>query len=155
LTTSSHLIKGNSRISRALFHITAGRSEPDIPLKITSYCSALETLFSTSQAELSHQLSERVAFFLGTSPEERLALFRKTKKAYGIRSKIVHGDAVKESELETIINFSEFCDNTLRDICRIILSSEENLQVFMGNPSKIDDYFMGLIFGLNDRMNIA
>lgn len=148
----SLLTKGNSRISRTLYHIVSSRAESDILLKITGYCSALETLFSTNQAELSHQLSERVAFFLGDSPEERITLFRNAKKAYALRSKIVHGNAVKSSELEKVIESSEFCDSILRKILRIIISSEKNLGLFSENPPIIDEYFLGLIFGLNEPM---
>lgn len=57
--------KGFSRTGRAMQFITAARHARDLAFKITHYCSALETLFTTDVNELAHKLSERVAFFLG------------------------------------------------------------------------------------------
>lgn len=46
-------------------------------------CQGLETLFSTSQAELAYQLSERLSCYLYETVDERLTHYRKVKAAYG------------------------------------------------------------------------
>lgn len=148
----TQLTRGNNRVSRALYHVMAARSESDIPMKVSCYCSALETLFSTNQAELSHQLSERVAFFLSDDAEERLRLFRNMKAAYVIRSKMVHGDTIRDSDLPKVIESSAFCDGILRRIVKIILASEENLAIFDSKPADVDEFFLGILFGLRERL---
>jgi hypothetical protein len=58
----------------------------------TSLVTILEALLSTGSAEISHQISERVAVLIGQSPSERLEIYRKIKKLYDLRSRITHGD---------------------------------------------------------------
>ncbi len=53
---------------------------------------------SASSAELSHQLAERAAFLLKSLGA--LRAFKATKKAYSVRSKIVHGDTLSNKQLE-------------------------------------------------------
>ena len=62
--TKTKLFQDSQRLPRALYFIAGARAQNDLSLKITNYCTAFETLFSTSQAELAHQLSERISFFL-------------------------------------------------------------------------------------------
>lgn len=88
---STQLTSRHPRISRAIYLIDAARGQSDIAIKVSHYCSAFESLFSTSQAELAHQLSERLSCFLYETVEERLKHYRKVKAAYGLRSKVVHG----------------------------------------------------------------
>lgn len=60
----------------------------------------LETLFSpASPTELSHRIAFHVCRFCGDNEAERVKLFKMVKKFYGLRSKIVHGDTPKDSEL--------------------------------------------------------
>ena len=55
---------------------------------------ALEAVLSTSNVEISHQLAERIAVVLGGSAELKYDTYKLVKKdLYGIRSKLVHGDA--------------------------------------------------------------
>ena len=63
------VVKAEGRLSRALYFIGAARGSRDLGVKMMHYCTALETLFSTSQAELAHQLSERLAHFIESKPE--------------------------------------------------------------------------------------
>lgn len=74
--------KGFSRFGRALQFINSARHSPNITIKISQYCSALETLFTTDSAELSHKLSERVAFFLAQAGFNRVDVFKTVKAAY-------------------------------------------------------------------------
>lgn len=54
-------VKGGSRIDRFMTWVMDARQQNDVLTKVAIYITALEALLSTSNAELSHQLSERVA----------------------------------------------------------------------------------------------
>lgn len=58
----------------------------------TSLVTILEALLSTGTAEISHQISERVAVLIGREPNDRLEIYRRVKKLYDLRSRITHGD---------------------------------------------------------------
>jgi hypothetical protein len=62
--------------------------------------SALEALFAGgSTTELTYRLSLRAAKVLRATAEERIELFKRIKKLYGTRSKIVHGGQVPKDRL--------------------------------------------------------
>ena len=62
------------------------------PVRYALFWIALEALFGPDDPrEITYRLSQRVGFFLGKTPREAQQLFTTTKKAYGFRSKIVHG----------------------------------------------------------------
>ena len=142
---STQLVKGTNRLNRCLFHIQAARATTDLALKVTCYCSALEALFASSQAELSHQLSERVAVYLASDAVNRKETFSKMKKAYAIRSKITHGDVVRASHVEAVAEASQFCDQILRTVVMRILESPEHAKVFESPSEELDSYFLGLL----------
>ena len=83
--------KGIHRLTRLLYFLTAARCADDLGVKVSLYMTCLEIMFSTEAAELTHRLSERVAFFLRREPTERLAVYKSLRRAYDIRSKVVHG----------------------------------------------------------------
>jgi hypothetical protein len=150
------LTKKTSRIERALHHAVAARDNSDIGFKISSYCSALEALLSSSQAELAHQLSERSAFLLHDKPEERIKTYKMLKKAYATRSKIVHGDYVRDDQLEILITASEFCDHLLRDLLLRILSSSEHLLMFTKMDNNMfEDEIQKLLFGEKSALPVV
>ena len=59
--------------------------------KLIDYMIAFEGLFIKEKAELSYRLSLRVAAFLGENPGEKGKIFSLMRKAYKLRSDIVHG----------------------------------------------------------------
>jgi hypothetical protein len=62
--------------------------------------SALEALFAGgSTTELTYRLSLRAAKVLRATTEERIELFKRIKKLYGTRSKVVHGGRVPKDRL--------------------------------------------------------
>lgn len=84
-----------TRIDRALMFLDNARSTSFIPMKIAMYSSILECLFSTGDTgEINHKISERCAFYLGGSQQEKIKNFNIVKKAYSIRSKLLHGDKI-------------------------------------------------------------
>jgi hypothetical protein len=84
------------------FDYAADRSLPED--KIVDLLIAAESLFLSDQSgtELGFRLSARVAALLGADVDERLALSTFMRRAYSARSKIVHGDTLKEKDLRDL-----------------------------------------------------
>jgi hypothetical protein len=139
--------KSEGRITRALYLVQGARESKDVGVKIMHYCSALETLFATSQGELSHQLSERIAHFIDNIPDKRIETYRMMKKAYSLRSKITHGTALSTKDLVDLRNLSIACDDFLRRSFNQIFSNTETYKVF-GSETQLDNYLIELIFGV-------
>ena len=74
-----HTKANSSRFTRALSLIGRAQKTTLLAEKITFYCSALEALLSTSQAELSHQIAERVALI--STHGDRLRIIGSSKSA--------------------------------------------------------------------------
>ena len=69
-----------------------------LTIKVLMYITAMEALVSTSTAELSHQVAERVAILLSEDVNDRLNIYNEKKKGYGVRSKAAHGEPLKGTE---------------------------------------------------------
>ncbi|MGH8386829.1 MAG: hypothetical protein ACRESJ_15265 [Pseudomonas sp.] len=142
------LQKTTGRINISTYHLQMARSASDLAIKIATYCSFFESLFSTNTTELSHQLSERIAFSLTDDPHERLEIFIKTKKAYGVRSKTVHGDIIQPREILGLIETAGHCDVIARKIYTKVITCPETCKLFESTNEKIDDHMRNLIFGI-------
>jgi len=92
----------------------------------------MESLFATSSAELAHQLAERMAIFLSRESDERERIYRQVKRAYAVRSKVVHGDVLKESKTSELIEVSLECDELLRQVIRTAVGDEDALHALEG-----------------------
>jgi len=134
------------RVRRALYFLESARSFRDMGLKIAMYCSLFETLFSTDASEITHKIAHRIAVFLEQETDKRCELYTRIKKAYGIRSKVVHGDEVKQ-DAKTIQSISVDVDEIARRIFLKLGSSEELFNQFQVNKSELDDYFLKESFG--------
>ncbi len=130
-----------SRYGRALSFIRSAKRDFDPAMKISHYCSALESLFSTDSSELSHKLSERVAIFLKPYNFDPITTFDEIKSFYNIRSKVTHGDSLKSSEVGKLPEESIKLDNYLREIMNIIINSDELMGVFNGDKDSFESYF--------------
>lgn len=137
---------GTERISRAFYHLSGARNTQDLGIKISCYCSALEALFATSQAELAHQLAERVASFVSDEPAMRLTIYRTVKSAYRIRSKIVHGATIRPSKVGELPDLSELIDDLMRASMVKILSDDESRKAFEAPAERFDEFMLNRIF---------
>lgn len=135
------VLSKHGRLSRASFLQQAARGADSLLIRIVHYCTCFECLFGTDSAELSHKLAERVAVFLGTSATERSELYRKIKRAYSIRSKVVHGAGVK-GDLAELKVISSDCDDILRRILLRNISDPEARALFKGTAEELDAYFL-------------
>lgn len=144
---SNFMLQRNfSRIGRSMEFIKAARSATNLAYKLSHYCSAFESILTTDSSELSHKLSERAAFFLQENFPDKLDTYNTLKQAYNVRSKLTHGDFLKESQIEKVPELSFACDNLLRATILKILNDDQLLLLFDGNNEKIDNYFNQLIF---------
>jgi hypothetical protein len=71
----------------------------DLDMRIMLLWSGIEGLLSVD-AEISRRLALYAALMLRGSSDEKLAFFDKVKKAYSVRSKVVHGGALKPEALK-------------------------------------------------------
>lgn len=145
---SSFINKGYSRIGRAFRFIYAARKEPQPAIKISHYCTAFESLFSTDNTELSHKLSERIALFLKPLGFDPLIVFDDIKLFYNVRSKVTHGDNIQPSKELEIPKLSSKCDAYLRSIVISIIKDNDLRQLFDGNKQTFDEYFKKQMFGI-------
>lgn len=132
------------RITIANYYIQHARSCSDLGLKIASYCSALECLFSNDNTELSHKLSERIALFLYTQPDDRIRTFKLIKQAYSFRSKVVHGDKLKEDKLKELTEVIKGIDNICREIMNYAFKKKDN-NIFEYTKDRHEEYFLNLL----------
>ena len=145
-STKFMLEKNFSRIGRALLFVKQAREARNLAYKITNYCAALETLFTTESAELSHKLAERTAYFISSAPE-RLTIYKVLKKAYSIRSKLTHGSSLEQKSILEIPDISIATDKIIRRVFEKVIFDDKILELFDSRNSKIDEYFENLVFG--------
>lgn len=91
---SNILTSGQSgRLPTAIrYYQQAFRTDIDWSVRFLGMMMAMESLFSHGAAsEVSHQVSERTAFFLKKGSRKRESLYEEMKKHYGLRSTIAHG----------------------------------------------------------------
>lgn len=135
-----------SRIGRSMRFIKAATRERHPAVKLAHYCSAYESLFSTDSTELTHKLSERVAFFLKDFGFDPVEVFDDLKSFYGIRSKVTHGDSLKSNKEQLLSGMSQKCDNYLRIILNIILSDNALTKLFDGPKEPFEQFFKKKLF---------
>ena len=94
--------------------------------RIIDQMIAFESLYLGHDSELKYRLALRVAFLLGKDNEEREYIFSNMRKAYDLRSDIVHGNRqVEISELSSTVPKTE--DYLRQSIRRfLLLLSQEN-----------------------------
>lgn len=136
------------RVPRALLFLQIIRKESNLVIKITFSVALLESLFSSSNQELSHQVSERVAIFLRDEKKERIEAYKKVKEAYGVRSSYIHGDKVNKHP-DALLNLNIIMDDLIRSVFLKIFKNDD---IFMMGATtkdyktKFEDYFKELIF---------
>jgi len=82
------------RIAVTRFDLAYRNEDPEE--RIIDYMIALEALYTGDIQELAYKLALRAAFFLGKTKEDRNNIFDILKKAYTVRSQIVHGQEPKD-----------------------------------------------------------
>lgn len=145
-TIGTSRVKSLVRKDRFYYWVQDARKQDDLLTRISLYITALEALLSTSNSELAHQLSERVAFFLpNLNGVERNHYYRRMKRAYAFRSKGLHGDVIKSNEIPELNDLSEFLDEVCRRLQREIQENEEFLKL-LENDEELNRNFNERLF---------
>ena len=99
--------------------------------KLIDYIIILEALFinNNDNTELNYKLALRTALFIGSENEERKQIRKDIKKAYSLRSKIVHGSFIIK-ELEELQGLMPKIEEYVRLSIKIFLN-------FNSNPEEI------------------
>ena len=134
------------RLSCAFYFLQGARAMEDLPHKVTNYCTSFEALVSTSSTELAHQVSERVAILIRKDASEALEIYLNLKKAYGTRSKLVHGDQLTAAKGQYLIE-SKNCDHYLRRLLHVVMTEESVGNAIAQNPEKVNQFFLDKLFG--------
>jgi len=144
------LEKGMPRVTLGSILTLTARTQNDLGLKISHYCSALESLFTTDNMELSHKLSERVAYFLASTPNKRRELYRQTKNIYAVRSKVVHGSAI--SKVGNLSTISKQADTILRRVFLNLYRKPALDKYFRKNDTEgLEKYMTYMILGIKKK----
>lgn len=100
LLTGLHAVVDNPRIELALrrFDSAYGRLDPEDRL-IDLWITFEALLIPDGQHELSYRAGMRIAQLVGGSSSERQESFELARSSYSLRSKVVHGELVKDLSL--------------------------------------------------------
>jgi hypothetical protein len=101
----------------AIYYLDKGIRENDIADRLVDYTAGLESLFVDKKEGITTQLAHRTAFFLEEDRQKCRDIYKDIKKAYDVRSKIVHGDYHK---IKGELKLEEYCNKTERYARRAI-----------------------------------
>jgi hypothetical protein len=143
------LAKGSLRFQRFLYFLGAARESTDVAMKIAQYCSGLEALVSTSQQELSHQVSERVSALLAPPGPDRISKFKLVKQAYGYRSKAVHGSSFSHADVNQLRDCSKAIDQIYRVLFSLYFQNNGRFRASLeGTDENVTHFFIELLLGI-------
>ena len=143
----TRLERKSTRFGRAFYHVQSARHTKDLGMKLVGYCSAAEFLFLSSQGELMHQLSERLACFLEKPSSSRVNTYKLFKRAYNFRSRVTHGATIAAKDFPEVTQLSSTCDGFLRRALRRLLDEGEGLQRMFELAEQLDEFFLTSILG--------
>jgi len=95
------VLKQNKRFRRAIERFSQSlKRTHTVDYHLVDYIIGLEALFSTGLSESRHKVCRRASVFLRKKRDERIKIYRELKKAYDLRSKIVHGEEIDFEEIK-------------------------------------------------------
>ncbi len=122
--------KSNKYLDVALRRFNLGIEETDFEDKMIDYLISFEALYLQERRELTYRLSNRVAILLGKEEKETEEIKQTIKKAYDLRSVIVHGKDFRPIKIEgkTIQtrDFAFIIENYLRKSIRLFIELSKN-----------------------------
>ena len=142
-----------TRLSRSLYFLQGARAAWHLPEKVAYYCTCFETLVSTNSTELAHQVAERVAALIGKDSSDSLQIYRNLKRAYGTRSKLVHGGKLSDGN-DRYLSDSINSDHYLRRLLYVLIENQEVMSAIEQNNEKVDQFFLEKIFGNFGKLHL-
>ncbi|MEH6990544.1 hypothetical protein [Cytobacillus firmus] len=135
----------STRVDRAVHFLQAARREDSIPVKIMNFCTVLECLFTRDNSELTHKISERFAKILTKDIEKRIELYNLIKRAYAIRSLVIHGQPISKRKLQEAHEIVVDLDSAIRLLFNEIFFNEEIKEFFSKTDEDLDKGFLKMI----------
>ena len=139
-------IFSQSRLILTLNHLYAAlhidKGEP----RFMMFTVVLESLFTTSRDELSHRVSERIAFFLETNNQDRANLYQKVRDIYGTRSMIAHGITMKKKDIQKMQAIHPELEFLVQRILKKIILDGNLIAKFSASQKNRDAYLNSLLF---------
>jgi hypothetical protein len=139
--------KSIPRLTRVFFFVSSARGSSDLGVKIALYTTCLEIIFSTSPSELAHRMSERVAWTLCGSATEREEMYSFLKRAYDVRSKIVHGDVLSDEKAKDLPIVSSRLDDVTRRVLTKVFTTPNLRSLLSKKTDELDDFYLRLVLG--------
>jgi hypothetical protein len=136
-----------SRITRAELFLNILRSERSLIVKITYYVAIFECLLTSQGTEITHQVSERAALFIGGTAIRKKEIYDIVKNGYGIRSSYIHGSKITKTITE-LKKVSIELDNLTRELFLKVLE-DDHIFTLIETKSKekeFNDFFKDLLF---------
>lgn len=141
----SQFKEDNCRIGRALKWINSARGSLDYSIRVANFCTAFETLFSTTHNEIAHQLSERIAVFLHSDADQRLTTYQSIKRAYELRSRIVHGSTTTQAASKNPAVIALDCDNIARQVVKKIIENDTIFEIFNRSNDQLNSAMLAMV----------
>lgn len=145
-----YLYNSATRLERFFYFLQAARTQAYLPSKIALYCTMIEVLFCTDDNyEITHKISERIAFFIGENYEDQYNIYKLIKEAYRVRSSTVHGDIMKKDykEEDNLKRLSKNIDELLRRITMKIINDKDYIHLFEnGKKDDLNKFYFDLLF---------
>jgi hypothetical protein len=122
--------------------------------------TVFEALLSAGGTEITHQISERTACLLEQGEEGRLRVYRRMKKLYDTRSKLVHGSVqnqkgeIRTDRIRVDAKFKIVPDQDYEDLFSFctrllttVLKSDELMAMLeQGEGDRLNEWYLRLIF---------
>ncbi|WP_345210131.1 hypothetical protein [Mucilaginibacter gynuensis] len=136
-----------NRVKRAAYFLQLIRHNSNLIIKITFFVAIYECLFTSNPSEVTHQVSERAALYIGGDNLIKRVNYDLIREAYTIRSKYIHGSVVKNSR-EELLRICMSIDALTR---QLFLKIRGNDEIFLlsdseGDKKKFENYFKNLLF---------
>jgi hypothetical protein len=138
-------LAGWDRANRAVHLLNSARRERLLSYRIAGYMICLESLFTRDSTELAHKVSERCAVLFGNNKSERTQIYDILKRAYGIRSKCVHGQESRIAD-SSASEISTFCDELIRKSFSMSGEKPTHEFLFQASADEYEQVFLERLF---------
>ncbi|MEW6683292.1 MAG: hypothetical protein AB1451_10290 [Nitrospirota bacterium] len=129
------------RIFNALRFFDLGYRSENLDSRLIYFAIALEVLFKPLRGRISRGMTDRVADFLGNTPEERETITRTVIALIDLKARITHGDMtyfdITRPENVALVREQE---DILRAVLQKILQKDKMIQIF-SQVRERDAYF--------------
>lgn len=102
-------------------------------MRLVDLVTCLECLLVDGNEEISYRLASRCANLLGPDPDARKRLYQEIRGFYNVRSRLVHGEILKEkheSYIQTVEDLRDCVRRVLLALLGLIVAGEQGADVY-------------------------